>query len=123
MRQHFGRYRIDSGLYQDRISDDLSSDPDDRVHAAAVICGDVNLLLTQNMKHPRTKPVLAAEVVTSDEFFVDLLNRRQAVIESFTRAAASKKNPPVSAHELADKIAAAGAPRFTERLRPHLVRE
>jgi hypothetical protein len=39
-------------------------------------------------------------------------------VESFTRAAAGKKNPPITADELADKIAAAGAPTFAARLRP-----
>lgn len=119
VRQHFGRYRIDPALYRDKVADDLSADPDDRVHAAAVIHGDVDVLLTRNLKHLRTKPVLAAgvKVITSDEFLVDLLKRhRQGVIESFTRAAGSKKNPPVTAHELADKIATAGAPKFAERL-------
>ena len=37
VRTHFGRYRIDPALYDDKITDDLSPDPDDRVHAAAAI--------------------------------------------------------------------------------------
>ena len=126
VRQHFGRYRIDPILYRDKITDDLPPDPDDRAHAAAVIYGDVDVLLTRNVKDLRTKPVLTAgvKVMTSDEFLVDLFKRhRQGVIESFTRAAANKRNPPVTAYELADKIATAGAPQFTDRLRPHLVRE
>jgi hypothetical protein len=60
-------------------------------------------------------------VMTSDEFLTAVLTRRrQAVIESFTRAANAKKNPPVSPAELADRIANAGAPRFAEHIRPHL---
>ncbi len=119
VRQHFGRYRIEPGRYRDKVTDDLSPDPDDRAHAAAVIHGDVDVLLTRNMRHLRTAPVLAAgvKVITSDEFLVDLLNRhRQGVLESFTRAAASKKSPPVTALQLADKIATAGAPKFAQRL-------
>ncbi|MFT4165781.1 MAG: PIN domain-containing protein [Microlunatus sp.] len=125
VRQHFGRYGINPILYRDKITDDLSPVPDDRAHAAAVIYGNVDVLLTRNMKGLRTKPVLAAgvKVMTSDEFLIDLLKRRrQGVIESFTRTAA-KRNPPVTAYALTDKIAAAGAPKFTERLRPHLTRE
>ncbi|MFT4296861.1 MAG: PIN domain-containing protein [Micropruina sp.] len=109
VRQHFGRYRIDPALYRDKVTNDLSTDPKDRVHAAAAIHGDVDIRLT----------VLTAgvKVITSDEFLVDLLKRRrQGVVESFTRAATSKKRPPITGHELADKIAAAGAPRFAERL-------
>lgn len=125
VRAHFGRYRIDPALYQDKITDDLSPDPDDRVHAAAAIYGGVDVLLTRNLKHLRTKPVLAAgvKVMTSDEFLCALLrNRRQGVVESFTRAADSKKNPPMAPHELANRIATAGAPRFAERMRPYLAR-
>lgn len=125
VRTHFGRYRIDPALYQDRIADDLSPDADDRVHAAAAIHGDVDVLLTRNLKHLRTKPVLSAgvKVITSDEFLCALLAaRRQGVVESFIRAAGSKKNPPMGPRELAEKIATAGAPRFAERLGPHLPR-
>lgn len=132
VRLHFGRSRIDPELYRDTITDDLSPDPDDlspdpddRVHAAAAIHGDVDVLLTRNMKHLRTKPVLAAgvKVITSDDFLVDLLKRRrQGVVESFMRAAAVKKTPPMTAEELADKIAMAGAPMFVARLRPLLAR-
>lgn len=125
VRTHFGRYRIDPALYADKITDDLSPDPDDRVHAAAVIHGDVDVLLTRNLKHLRTEPVLAAgvKVITSDEFLCELLTHRsQGVVESFIRAADNKKSPPTTPQELAGKISAAGVPRFAERLRPHLPR-
>ncbi len=123
VRSYFGRFRIDPDLYRDTITDDLSPDPADRIHAAAVIHGDVDVLLTRNMKHLRTTPVLAAgvTVATSDDFLVDLLERRrQGVVESFIRAAGGKRNPPVTVHELADRIASAGAPRFAEDIRPLL---
>jgi hypothetical protein len=119
VRSHFGRYRIDPALYRDKIADDLSPDPDDRAHAAAAVHGDVDVLLTRNLKHLRTEPVLAAgvKVMTADEFLCVLLTRRRrAVLESFTRAADSKRNPPMMAVELAGKIATAGAPRFAERV-------
>lgn len=125
VRTHFGKDRIDPDLYRDKITDDLSPDPHDRVHAAAVIHGDLDVLLTRNMEHLRTKPVLAAgvKVITSDEFLVGLLKRRrQGVVKSFTRAAAARKNPPMTADEFADKIATAGAPKFAGRLRPLLPR-
>ncbi len=123
VRTHFGRSRIAPEVYSDKISHDLSSDPADRVHAAAAIYGDVDVLLTRNVRHLRTEPVLDAgvKVITSDEFLCALLRRRrQGVVESFIRAARSKKNPPMTPEELAKKIAIAGAPRFAERLRPHL---
>ena len=120
VRRHFGQYRIDPALYRDKITDDLSPDPADRVHAAAAIHGDVDVLLTRDIKHLRTGPVLTAgvSVITSDEFLVGLLeHRRRAVLDSFARAAASKRNPPITSRELIDRIAAAGAPGFADRLR------
>ena len=123
VRTHFGRYRIDPAIYRDKTSDDLSPDPDDRVHAAAAVYGDVDVLVTRNLKHLRTKPVLAAgiKVITADEFLCALLaRRRRAVTESFARAANRKRNPPMTAAELIDKIATAGAPRFAQRVKPYL---
>lgn len=123
VRRHLGRYRIDPNLYRQRVTDDMSPDPKDRVHAAAVIHGDVDVLLTRNLKDLRTKPVLAAgvKVATSDVFLLRLLKRRpESVVDSFMRAAAAKKQPPVTAAELADRIAAAGAPTFAKRLGPLL---
>lgn len=123
VRTHFGAHRIDPALYRDRITEDLSPDPGDRIHAAAALHGDVDVLLTRNLKHLRTARLLAADVkvVTSDEFLCSLLaRRRRGVIESFTRAAERKKNPPTTPSELAERISAAGAPRFAGRLRPLL---
>lgn len=125
VRTHFGRYRIDPALYRGKITDDLSPDPGDRVHAAAAIYGDVDVLLTRNLKHLRTGAVLAAgvKVDMSDAFLCALLaTRRQGVLESFARAAGSKTNPSMTPDELANRIAAAGAPRFAERVRRHLAR-
>ncbi|MFT3970236.1 MAG: hypothetical protein QM695_08140 [Micropruina sp.] len=78
----------------------------------------MDVLLTRNMKHLRTAPVLAAgvKVITSDEFLVDLLNRhRQGVLESFTRVAASKKSPPVTALQERDISHAVIDARIAER--------
>ncbi len=125
VRTHFDRYRIDPAVYRDKVTDDLSPDPDDRVHAAAAIHGGIDVLPTRNLRHLRTTPVLAAgvKVITSDEFLCALLtHRRRGVVESFTHAVYGKKNPSMSPVEFAQKIAAAGAPRFTERVRPYLAR-
>ena len=126
VRTYFGRYRIDGSLYQGKASDDLSPDPGDRLHAAACIYGDVDVLLTRNLKDFGT-PALAqarVQVMTSDTFLDGLLSdRRQAVVESFTRAADLKKNPPLTSTRLADLIARAGAPQFAEHLRPHLTEQ
>lgn len=119
VRSHFGRYRLDPNLYRGQVTDDLSPDPADRIHAAAAIYGCVDVLLTRNLKHLRTAPVLSAgiKVITSDDFLCALLaKRRQGVLDSFIRAADRKRNPPMRPAELANKLAAAGVPRFAERL-------
>lgn len=123
VRTYFGRYRLDPDRYRDRITPDLSPDAADRVHAAAVIHGDVDVLLTRNLKHLRTEPVVEAgvAVMTSDEFLCGLLaRRRRSVIESFRHAAANKTDPPVTPLQLAERLAVAGAPHFAKRLRPSL---
>lgn len=123
VRQHFGRYRIDPALYRDKVTDDLSPDPDDRIHAAACVHGNIDVLLTRNAKHFRAPalPQAGVAVMDSDQFLCALLTRRpKAVTESFTRAAHTKKNPPVTPGELADRIANAGAAEFAARVRPRL---
>ncbi|GAB3198355.1 hypothetical protein GCM10027062_12330 [Nocardioides hungaricus] len=60
-------------------------------------------------------------MITSDEFLCALLtDHRHGVVESFTRAALSKKSPPTTTDDLATRLAIAGAPRFAGRVRPHL---
>lgn len=123
VRTYFGRYRIDPDLYRNKVTEDLSPDPGDRLHAAACIHCDVDVLLTRNLKHFRTPAIEQAGVLvmTSDTFLGQLLTRRRrAVIESFIRAADARKNPPTTPAALADTIARAGASRFAERLRPYL---
>jgi predicted nucleic acid-binding protein len=96
VRTYFGDDRIDPATYRHAITDDLSPDPDDRVHAAAAIHGNADVVLTRNLKHLRTEPVMAAgiEVITSDEFLCALLDDHPgAVIESFMRAAAGRQSP------------------------------
>lgn len=125
VRTHFGKYRIEGLLYQGKDSSDLSPDPGDRLHAAACIYGDVDVLLTRNLKDFQTPHLAQAgvQVSTSDTFLNELLShRRRAVIESFIRTATSRTDPPTSPAELADMIARAGTPRFSERLLPYLAK-
>lgn len=63
----------------------------------------------------------ASELFPCTIMDVLLTRRRQAGIESFTRAADSKKNPPMAAAELTDRIASAGGPRFAEQVGSYLI--
>lgn len=125
VRTHFSRYRIDPAVYRDTITEDLSPDPADRMHAAAAIYGNVDVLVTRNLKHLRTEPVLAAgiEVIAADDFLCALLEHRgRGVVESFIRAADGKTDPPMTVADLAQKVSIAGAPQFAERIRKFLPR-
>src|SRR5699024_3405688 len=87
------------------VTDNISPDPGDRLHTAACIHGDVDVLLTRNLKHFRAPAISDAgvQVMISDTFPAGLLSRRrQAVVASFTRAASRNKNPPTTPAELAD---------------------
>ncbi len=114
VRAHFGRYRIDPGLYRDKVTDDLSpptlaiASTPRRACTAASTCCSPGTLNTSSLR-PSLRP--GVQVMTSDTFLSTLLTRRRAaVIESFNRAAEAKNNPPVTPVQLADRIAAAGAP-------------
>ena len=126
IRAHFGHRRIDPAKYRDRIAEDLSPDPDDRAHVAACLDGRANVLVTRNLKHYRS-PKLAdhgVRVTTADNYLCELLRRRpDAVADSFASTANARTRPPVTPHELADRIAAAGAPVFAVRIQPQLARQ
>lgn len=119
VRKYFGRYRIEPELYRDKVKEDFSPDPGDRLHAAACIYGDVDVLVTRNLKDFQTPAINKAgiQVQTADAFMSSLLScHHEAVIESFIGAAESKKNPPMTPAELVDKVSNSGAPRFARRL-------
>ena len=120
---HFSRDRIAPAAYVEHVTADLSPDPDDRLHAAAAIHGGVDVLLTRNIRHLSTAPVLAAgvRVITSDEFLCDLLSlRRRDVVAAFVRTAHNRNNPPTTPHELAARMDAAGTPLFAGRIQRFL---
>ncbi|MCS5729196.1 PIN domain-containing protein [Herbiconiux moechotypicola] len=119
VREHFGQHRLDPALYRDKAAEDLSPDPDDRVHVAACLYGDVDVMLTRDVKHFRGVALDAAqvEVQTADAFLCRLLGRHgHGVAESFARAASAKENPSTTPEHLAIAIARAGAPVFAERI-------
>ena len=126
VRDFFGDGRIDPSRYRDRVSDDLSPDGDDRVHAAACVFGDVQVLLTRNIKHFRSPRLAEAgvAVMTADRYLCHLLARHpQAVAESVRRLMDAKTNPPVTGREWIDRLAKAGAPKFAAAIGTRLGRE
>lgn len=125
VRSWFKSSRPDPAEYRNRVSDDLSPDPDDRIHVAACLDGRADVLLTRNTKDFPARKLAAdgVRVMTADDFLVDLLRRRPtAVQEAFITTAAARRRPPVTACELVDRIDRAGTPRFATRMRKRLGR-
>jgi predicted nucleic acid-binding protein len=123
VRAWFERSRIDPADYRGDITEDLSPDPDDRVHIAACLGGRADVLLTRNTDDFQTERLTDAgvQVMTADEFLVGLLRRRPtAVHDAFVSTAAARRRLPITPCELADLIQRAGAPRFAERMRRRL---
>lgn len=57
-RTPFGHSRIDPAVYRNKVTGCLSPDPGDQIHAAAAIHGQVDVLVTRNLKHLATEPVI-----------------------------------------------------------------
>lgn len=119
VRAHFGRYRIDPALYRGQVTGNLSPDPDDRVHAAVCIHEGVDVLVTRNIKRYQAAALAAAGVaaMTADAFLCELLARRPTkTTEPFARTALRQSRPPMTTAELSDRLAAADASRFAQRV-------
>lgn len=123
VRSWFAKSRLDPADYRDRVSDDLSPDPGDRIHVAACLDGRADVLLTRNSKDFPVEmlAVNGVHLMSADDFLVDLLRRRpSAEQDAFVATAAAGRRPPVDACELVDRIDRAGTPRFAARMRKHL---
>jgi len=123
VRAGFASSRIEPALYRERVTEDLSPDPDDRVHVAACIEGGATVLLTRNTKDFPADLLATADVqvLTADDYLVELLRRRPSASHAaFVATAAARRLPPVTPCELAERIDRAGAPKFAARMRRRL---
>lgn len=123
VRTWFAGSRIDPASYRDEVTDDLSPDPGDRIHVAACLSGDADVLLTRNTKDFPVERLEAAgvRVLVADEYLLTLLRRRpSATHDAFVATAAARRRPRVSPCDLADRIDRAGAHDFAARMRRRL---
>lgn len=123
VRTWFSASRIEPATYRDKVTADLSPDPDDRVHVAACLNGGADVLLTRNTKDFLVEHLVRAgvRVMTADAYLIELLRRRPSASHgAFVATAAARRRPPVSPCELADRIDRAGTPAFAARMRRRL---
>jgi len=98
-------------------------DPDDRhVLAAAIRCG-AQVIVTHNLKDFPTDTLdeFGIEAQTPDEFLVNLVDLRPAVVTAVLhQQAAALKNPPQSLADLLATLDNSGLHRTTIKVRRHL---
>jgi hypothetical protein len=119
VRTAFGRGRLEPERYLPLLDDSLSADPDDRVHVAACLGGDVDVLLTRNTRDFPLERLMDAgvAVLSADDYLVALLRRRRtAVLDAVKLTASRKKNPPKTSCEFVRDLLRAGTPQFAERV-------
>ena len=123
VRTFFANERLEPSKYLPLMDESLSPDPDDRVHAAACLSGEVDVLVTRNHRDFPLDRLTEARVavMSSDDYLVSLLGKKQrAVVEAVGLTASRKRNPPKTPCELVADLRQAGAPKFASRLMPLL---
>lgn len=123
IRQFFADTRIPGESYRELIDEVDGPDPDDNVHMAAAVAGQVESLVTWNgtdfdcgftRKH-------AIKVVDPDQYLCALYAELpDEVLATITRLAASKRRPPMNPAELVNALDRAGVKEFASLVRPHL---
>jgi hypothetical protein len=119
VRSAFARGRLEPARYLPLLDVSLSSDPDDRIHVAACLGGDIDVLLTRNVRDFPVKRLKEAgvDVSAADDFLMSLLERRgSAVLAAIKLTASRKRNPPKSKCELVADLRRAGTPLFADQV-------
>jgi len=123
IREFFSDTQIPAESYRNLIAEVDGPDPDDNVHMAAAVAGQVETLVTWNdedfdcdfMKNH------AVTVVNPDVYLCSLYREFPTeVLETITRLAASKRRPPMMPSDIVDALEAAGVSEFASQIRPHL---
>lgn len=119
IRDFFGDFRVDPGLYRGHIGDMPGPDPDDHVHSAAAIAGRAEILVTSDEKGFPTKALrsLGLRVMDPDAYLCELLDDIGGqVVASLDGLARSKRRPPMSMDDLLQVLERAGLREFTQRV-------
>lgn len=100
----------------------MGNDPDDRYVLAAAVAGGAEEIVTFNLKHfpPTACLPHGVRAIHPDDFLLDLLQIEPSVVTRVVLdQAAALRKPPVTAHELLDKLESAspGVPNFVAAMR------
>jgi predicted nucleic acid-binding protein len=119
IREFFPEGRVAEKEYANLIADMPGRDPDDRQHMAAAVAAGVGAIITWNRAH-FPEVALARwgiRVMDPDEYLCQLVaDLPQEIAQAAVRLAAEKRRPPLTPHDLADRLAKAGTPNFAARL-------
>ncbi len=123
IREFFPEGRIAEGEYANLVSAMPGHDHDDRHHMAAAVTGGATIIITWNRDDfpPDGLAPLGIQVMDPDEYLCELIvELPHEVVNTVTRLAAEKRQPPLTPYDLADSLAKAGTLNFAVRLRDHL---
>lgn len=123
IREFFDDTRIPEEAYVHLVNTAPSPDPDDQHHIAAAIAAQVTTLVTWNLDDFPAAPLAehGIQVLDPDAYLCGLLDATPAeLLSTVRRLAAEKRRPPMTAHELAERLAKCGAADFADRIRKAL---
>lgn len=105
----------------DHLEPAMTNDAKDRHVLAAAVASNAQAIVTLNLKHFPIEACgpFAIEPLHPDAFLIDLYHLyADEVVEALKRQAAALRRPPLTLHELLDRLAAT-VPDFAETLRHH----
>jgi predicted nucleic acid-binding protein len=120
IRTYFDDCEVPESAYAHLLDTVPGRDPDDRHHTAAAIAARAGVLVTWNLEDFPAGPLAdhGVRVLDPDIYLCELLAAAPVeVTETVRRMADEKTRPPMTAADLADRFAKAGAPAFADRLR------
>jgi excisionase family DNA binding protein len=123
IREFFADTRIPPQNYQSIVAKVDGPDPDDNVHMAAAVAGQVQALVTWNEKDFNCDFMKnhAVMVVDPDTYLCTLFEEFPVeVVGTITRIAAGKRRPLLAPSDIVNALDRAGVSRFASRMRPHL---
>jgi excisionase family DNA binding protein len=123
IRQFFADTRIPVESYRQLVAEVDGPDPDDNMHMAAAVAGQVEFLVTWNGKDFDCEFTRkhAIKIVDPNQYLCGLYEELpDEVLATIMRLAAGKRRPPMTPVELVSAIERAGVNEFASLVRSHL---